>query len=235
MSSGSYSQAQTRSAARYVVFRSVMMLPVMLCMCVAHSAWALDIGSVQVNRVTESIVINGNGFTGATSFMLGGVAAPSVNISATQQLIPFGPEVASAVMWRGSYKLIGEDPGGTVEFSVYIADQIDDPAPPPPPPPGGVDCPCIAGWEASSIPKDNFTWCNYGTDGTQSYILGARDSFTISALFDPNDVFFDVGNPGNSTSICALDNGGSYTVAEPLVNQDQYDDCENWLWINICL
>lgn len=222
---------------RSVGFRRLAMLPALLLMCITSTAWALEIHSVQVDRISQKIIVKGSSFGGGTSFTLGGVSVPSTNISTTQQDIAFGSDVALAVSWRGSYKLIAEDGGGSVEFSVYIGKKINDPTPPPPPPPppGGPDCPCIPGWEASGIPKDNITWCTYGTDGTQSFILGTRDSFTISALFDPNDLFFDAGNPGNSTSICALGDSGSYTVAEPLVNQDQYNDCENWLWVNICL
>ncbi len=212
--------------------RWVLVLLATVSMALAPTAWALNVDSVQVDRGAEVIVIKGSGFDASLSLTLGGMPLPSSNISMTQQDIPFGPELAAAIMWRGSYKLIATDAGGSVEFSVYIRAAINDPTPPPP---GGSSCPCTPGWEASSIPKDNFSWCNYGVDGSQSYIIAPRDSFVISALFDPYDVFFDAANPGNSTSICVLQDNGNFTVAEPLLNQDEYDDCQQWLWVNICL
>ncbi len=212
--------------------RWVLVLLATVSMGLAPTAWALSIDSVEVDRGAQVIIIKGSGFDASLSLTLGGISQPSSNISSTLQEIPFGPALAAAIMWRGSYKLIATDVGGSVEFSVYIRAAINDPAPPPP---GGSSCPCIPGWEASSIPKDNFSWCSYGTDGSQSYIIAPRDAFVISALFDPNDVFFDAANPGNSTSICALQDNGNFTVAEPLLNQDEYDDCEQWLWVNICL
>ncbi len=223
------------AASRLALFGQALLLPAILCVCLVPSAWALEIGSVQVDRNVEKIIVKGSGFNGTTNLIVGGVSVPSNIIDDTLQEIPFGPELTSAMKWRGSYKLIVEDAGGSVEFSVYISERVVDPTSPPPPPPGGTTCPCIPGWEASGIPKDNFTWCAFDTDGTQSFTIGPRDAFVISALFDPNDVFFDAGNPGNSTSVCALEENGSYIVAEPLVNQNEYDDCENWLWKNICL
>lgn len=198
-------------------------------------AQALEIHSVEVDRAAEKVIVKGAGFAGATSFIFGGVPVPSTGVTASEQEIAFGPELATAAMWRGSYRLLAESGGDSVAFSVYIGEAINDPTPPPPPPPGGPDCPCIPGWEASGFPRDNFTWCTYGFDGNQSFIIGLRDSFTISALFDPDNIVFDAANPGNSTSVCALDDSGNYTVAEPVVNQDQYDDCENWFWSNVCL
>lgn len=211
------------------------MLAAALVLLMASNAWALTIDSVQVDRVAQKLIVKGSGFDGATSFTLGGVAVSTDNVSATELDIPFSPEVASAVMWRGSYKMIAD---GTIEFSVYIKAPIDDPAPPPPPPPpptGGTNCPCIAGWDASGIPKDNFTLCFYQVDGTQESTSGQRDSFFISTAFDPNNIFFDPVDPGNSISYCALHDGVSWTVAEPVVNQDEFDDCDHWLWINICI
>ncbi len=198
-------------------------------------ALALDIHSVTVDRTAQKVVVRGEGFSGATDFSFGGVPVPSTNLSASEQEIAFGPELGAAAPWRGSYRLLAESAGDAAGFSVYISEAIIDPTPPPPPPPGGPDCPCIAAWEASDFPRDNFTWCTYGADGNQSFIIGVRDSFTISALFDPDNIVFDAANPGNSTSICALDDNGAYLVAEPVVNQDQYSDCENWFWRNVCL
>ena len=211
------------------------MLSAALVLLMASNAWALTIDSVQVDRVAQKLIVKGSGFDVATGFTLGGVAVSTDNVSATELDIPFSPEVASAVMWRGSYKMIAD---GTIEFSVYIKAPIDDPTPPPPPPPpppGGTTCPCIAGWDASGIPQDNFTLCFYQVDGTQESTSGQRESIFISTAFDPNNIFFDPVDPGNSISYCALHDGASWTVAEPVVNQDEFDDCDHWLWINICI
>ncbi len=210
------------------------MVSAALVLLMASNAWALTIDSVQVDRVAQKLIVKGSGFDIATSFTLGGVAVSTDFVSATELDIPFSLEVALAIMWRGSYKMIAD---GTIEFSVYIKAPIDDPAPPPPPPPppGGTNCPCIAGWDASGIPKDNFTLCFYQVDGTQESTSGQRDSFFISTAFDPNNIFFDPVDPGNSISYCALHDGVSWTVAEPVVNQDEFDDCDHWLWINICI
>ncbi len=208
------------------------MVSAALVLLMASNAWALTIDSVQVDRVAQKLIVKGSGFDIATSFTLGGVAVSTDFVSATELDIPFSLEVALAIMWRGSYKMIAD---GTIEFSVYIKAPIDDPTPPPPPPPGGTTCPCIAGWDASGIPKDNFTLCFYQVDGTQESTSGQRDSFFISTAFDPNNIFFDPVDPGNSISYCALHDGVSWTVAEPVVNQDEFDDCDHWLWINICI
>jgi hypothetical protein len=212
----------------------IVMLPAALLLCMASAAWAVEIDSVHVDRAGLKISVKGSGFALSTGLTLGGVAVTNDFVSATQLDIPFGPGLASAVMWRGSYKLVAD---GTTEFSVYIREPIEDPAPPPPPPPppGGPDCPCIAGWDASGMPQDNVTLCFYQLDGTQESTSAQRGSYFISAAFDPNNIFFDPVDPGNSISYCALHDGTDWTVAEPVVNQDQFDDCDHWLWINICI
>ena len=216
-------------------FRRMVMLPTALILYMASDALALEVDSVQVDRVSQNIVVKGSGFDLSTGFTLGGVAVTTDNVTPTQLDIPFSVDVASAVQWRGSYKLVAD---GTIVFSVYIRAPIDDPTPPPPPPPpppGGTTCPCITGWDSSGIPKDNFTLCFYQVDGTQESTSGQRGSYFISAAFDPNNIFFDPVDPGNSISYCALHDGVSWTVAEPVVNQAEFDDCDLWLWINICI
>ena len=218
--------------------RSVFGLPSLftlgLGLCISMDVQASEVGSVVVDRAAGEIVIKGSGFTSPATITLGGLEVPAGSVTASQIDIPFSTEVATAVMWRATYRLSVD---GAADFSVYIKAAIDDPAPPPPPPPpsGGTDCPCIAGWEASAIPKDNWSWCNYGLDGTQDWIYANRDSFFISSAFDPNNIFFDPVDPGNSISYCALHDGTSWTVAEPVVNKEQFDDCEVWMWVKICI
>lgn len=201
-----------------------------LCVLVPGAAAAAEIHSVHVDREGERLLVRGSGFSGGTSFTLGGVAVPTANVSATELDIPFGAEIYSAVQWEASYLLVVD---GSIAVSVYIDDPIVDPGGDPPS--GGPDCPCIPGWSASGIPKDNFTWCLWGQDNNQLWMIGERDNWTISTAFDPTNIFFDPGNPGNSISYCALLDNNTYDVAEPVTNIDQYSDCENWLWINICL
>jgi len=199
------------------------------------AVFAQELHSVSVDRGNEKIVVHGSGFDGATAFTLGGVAVATANVTPTQLDIPFSEAVATAVQWRGSYRLVAND---TAWISVYIAAPIENPAdppPPPPPPPAGTDCPCIAGWEASGIPKDNWTWCTRYFDGTQESLSGQRDNWFISIALDPYDLYFDPVDPGNSVSYCVLHDGTNWTVAEPVVNRDQFDDCEHWMWLNICI
>ena len=54
-------------------------------------------------------------------------------------------------------------------------------------------------------------------------------------ISDPNNIYFDPSNVGNSVSACSLYDGSSYTTAEPIVNQEQYDDCYYKMIIDICL
>jgi len=227
-----YSRSQitvTRLVARRVI--ALFFGVLLLAPGVALSA---EIHSVHVDREGERILIRGSGFDLATSFTLSGLAVPTANVTPTELDIPFGTEIYSAVQWEASYRLIMD---GTDRVSVYIDAPITapPPPPPPPPPPEGPDCPCKTAWSSSGIPKDNFTWCYYGQDGNQLWMYGVRDNWTISTAFDPGNTFFDPVDPGNSVSYCVLIDNGSYSVAEPVVNVDQYSDCENWMWINICI
>jgi hypothetical protein len=200
----------------------------------AGNAWALGIDSVHVDRANERIVVRGEGFSGSTVFSLGGVIVATDNVTPTQLDIPFSADVAAAVQWRGSYRLIAD---GIASISLYVDARIEDPdpGPPPEPPPGGPDCPCIPGWEASDIPKDNWTLCYWNYDSQQQWISGQYGSLFISTAFDPYNIFFDESDPGNSISYCALHDGTGYTVAEPVVNQDQFDDCDAYMWSKICI
>lgn len=77
------------------------MFPAALVLCMASSAWAVTIDSVRVDRVNQKIVVKGSGFEVSTGFTLGGISVPTVNVSNTELDIPFGADIASAVMWRG--------------------------------------------------------------------------------------------------------------------------------------
>jgi hypothetical protein len=199
------------------------------------TALAQELHRVSVDRINDKILVRGDGFDGSTTFTLGGVSVSPANVTPTQIEIPFDTDVAAAVQWRGSYRLVAN---GSTWISVYIAAPIEapgEPPPPPVPPPAGTDCPCIAEWEASGIPKDNWTWCMRYFDGTQESLSGQRDNWFISVALDPYSLLFDPVDPGNSVSYCALQDGTDWTVAEPVVNRDQFDDCEFWMWMNICI
>jgi hypothetical protein len=216
--------------------RAWLLVAGLLLAAAAWPAFAQDIFSTRIDRENEAIVVRGASLDAVSVFTLGGIDVATAGVTPDQLEIPFSTDVASAVQWPGSYRLEA-DTGAWI--SVYAAAPIDAPSapppPPPPPPPGGPDCPCIAGWEASGIPKDNFTLCFYDYSSQQQWIAGQRDNWFISAAYDPFNLIFDPADPGNSISYCALNDGTDYTVAEPVVNQDQFDDCDYWLWIHICL
>ena len=65
--------------------------------------------------------------------------------------------------------------------------------------------------------------------------LSIYSSWTIVTAFDPNDISFDAGNPGDSISYCLLKDGVNYPIAEPVVNWDQFWSCYEYLWIKVCL
>jgi len=216
------------------VIRTLLWLLAFGCWIPAN-ALAQELHSVTVDGVNERIIVRGDGFDLSTTFTLGGVAVATANVTATELDIPFDTDVATAVQWRGSYRLVAND---SAWISVYFPAPIEapgEPPPPPPPPPGGTECPCLAGWEASGIPKDNWAWCTRYFDGTQESLSAPRDPWFISVAHDPYDLFFDPVDPGNSVSYCALHDGTDWTVAEPVVNRDQFDDCEHWMWLNICI
>ena len=225
-------QFKSSTARRIVLTARALACASMFCAGIASGA---EVNSVHVDRVGEKILVRGSGFVSGTSFTLGGVSVPTTNVTDSELDIPFGVEIYTAVQWEASYSLVVDS---AEHLSVYIAAPITEPPPPPPPPPppsGGPDCPCIADWSASDMPQDNFSWCYYGQDNNQLWMYAPRDNFIISTAFDPGNLFFDPVEPGNSISYCVLIDNGSYTVAEPVVNIDQYSDCENWMWINICL
>jgi hypothetical protein len=191
-------------------------------------AWAADLYSAHVDREAQKIILKGSGFGQSTTVTLGGVAVVKGNITNLELEIPFADEVYSAVQWEASYNLVVDD---TNRISVYIDSPILSP-----PPPGGLDCPCIADWEAAGLAPSSLS-CSDGIDGTQTFVFGIGGNTIISAAFDPNNIFFDENNPGNSLSFCALSQNNIYTVAEPVVNQEQYLDCADWIRVRstICL
>jgi hypothetical protein len=184
---------------------------------------AAEIYNARVDRENQIIIIQGTGFVPSTTVTLGGIEVPTANVVGTQLEIPFAAEVYSAVQWEGSYNLIID---GTERISVYIDAPIVAP-----PPPGGPDCPCTSGWNNAALLVDSFL-CGEGTDGSQSYFYGNSfdgNNWFISTAFDSNNIVYDDNNPGNAISYCALVQGNNYTVSEPVVNQEQFDDCQNWI------
>jgi len=197
--------------------------------------FAVELHSASVDRSGERIVVRGADFVGGTTFTLGGVAIPTANVTPTTLDLPFGSGIYSAVQWRGNYALVAD---GTERLSLYINAAILEPPPPPPPPPppsGGPDCPCIAGWDATGVSnQSDIVWCTDGEDGTQNYTTGSGSSWFFGLGWDPNNPYFDPVDPGNSISFCVAHDGISYTVAEAITNEDQYWDCYEHLWVNIC-
>jgi hypothetical protein len=188
-----------------------------------------------VDRAGERIIVRGAAFDGGTALTLGGVTVPTANVTPTTLDLPFDVDIYAAIQWRGSYALVAD---GTERMSVYIDAPILAPPPPPPPPPppsGGPDCPCIAGWDATGVSNQwDIVWCTDGTDGTQNYTTGAGSPWFFGLGWDPNNPYFDPVDPGNSISFCVAHDGAVYTVAEPVTNEDQYWDCYEHLWVNIC-
>jgi hypothetical protein len=201
---------------------------------VAPGARAVEIFSASVDLADQTIIVRGSDLDQVVQFMLGGVTVSTVNVTPDRAEIPLSTEVATIVQWRGSYRL---DADGAAYVSVYFSEPVEEPGepPPPPPPPGDPSCPCVTGWEQSGIPMDNWTWCVRYFDGTQESLSGQRDPWFISIAFDPFDLYFDPFEPGNSVSYCTLHDGTDWTVAEPIISQDQFDDCENWMWRYICI
>ncbi|MGR9036764.1 MAG: hypothetical protein ACU83O_09265 [Gammaproteobacteria bacterium] len=201
---------------------------------------------IEYDGMPPKIVVLGDELLNA-AFTLGGVSIPSSCIlfnSTTEQHIDFCTEVGTAVPFEGSFKL---EINSALEFSVYAEKAINAPAPPPPPPVNG-DCACVTGvstdgtgiWMQPPIPSDNFVWCPYDAPLPRPYtqqvwISGsftyASNSYTISALWDPNNPTYDPGNPGNSTSVCALrnDTTGTFTVHHPVSSEEQFDACFEWM------
>ena len=219
---------QRRAAAVHPIVAGIF-----IATCVAApQTLAAEIYSAHVDREGQRILVRGVDLDQAGGVTLGGVAVPFASSDPSELEIPFGTEVYDAIQWEASYNLVID---GTLRISVYIDGPIAAPPPPPEPPSGGPDCPCTAGWGASGIPKDNFTWCLWGQDGDQLWIYGNRDQYTISAAYDPTNIFFDPVDPGNSVSYCVLIESGSYTVAEPVTNINQYHDCEGWMFRKVCI
>jgi hypothetical protein len=196
---------------------------------------AQEIHSVSVDNANENIVVRGSSFAPSTELRFGGVLVANDYVDGNHLEIPFSEDLSNAAQWRGSYRLTADSSSW---ISVYISAPIPGPTPPDPGPgPGGPDCPCIGGWEASDVPRDFWFFCQRAFDGTQESLSGGHlDSpWFISIAHDPNNLFFDPADPGNSISYCAVNDGSDWIVAEPVTNRDQFDDCESWMWLNVCL
>lgn len=225
--------AQYRKHPAYLLSFSLMV-------CVSTDAMS-EIHSVLIDRDSSpgKLIVLGTGLDNA-QFGLAGISIPSSCVandpvsSDIRQDILFCTETALAIPAEGSYNLTVNS---TESFSIYIEKGIAAP----PPPPVSYTCPCTSAWEAPQIPQDNSAWCEEGVDGTQEWRTtlfwldssGRQD--VLSAAFDPNNVYFDPNNVSNSISFCSLYDGNNYTTAEPIVNQEQYDDCYAKLLRDICL
>lgn len=200
-------------------------------------ATSQEIYSIHVDRELEKIVVKGADLDLVTTVTLGGVTVvPTAPVAPTLMEIPFATEVYSAVQWEASYNLVLD---GNQRLSVYIASPIDAP---PGPPTGGLDCACIPGWEAyASLIADNWAYCQPLSDGNQVGYVASSDTalfpgptpWWLAVAYDadhPQD--FDYADPGSARSFCSLDvdADGTFEVAEPVTNIDQYNDCVDWLF-----
>lgn len=210
--------------------RQVAMLPAALFLCMASSgAWAAEIDSVQVDSANQKIIVKGGGFGPSTSITIGGVSVSSGYVSSSQLEIPFDPDGASAMMWRGSYKLVAD---GAVEFSVYVKAPIvaaPPPPPPPPPPPGGA-CPCES------------EWYDYGTLSSPNGFAGLGPScvqesrsgdFVTVQFYDEISpirtnywVLWTEWLPSEGSGYCELWQDGPYRT---LNSEDQFAACAAYL------
>jgi len=230
--------------------KSTQLAPILLVLSLfgATDAAAAIVDSVLIDDAgtPPKIIVTGFGLASA-DFKLAGIDIPAScisDISDTEQHIAYCAESASAVPGPGSYKLLIN---GITEFSIYAEQAIVTSAPPTPPPLSG-DCACVMGvstngsgqWLQPPIPSDNFTLCLWDAPLPQPYtqqvwISGsftyAFNTYTISALWDPNNPTYDPSNPGNSTSVCALHNDttGTYEVDHPVASEQQFDACFNWM------
>ncbi len=221
---------------RLIKFRKYAALLLSFSIFVSTQA-ASDINSVLLDYDTSpaKIIVLGTGLNNA-EFTLAGILIPSTcieNVSDTEQHILSCSETASAIPEQGSYNLLVN---GVELFSIFAENGFIAT----PPPPVSTTCPCTPAWEAQ-IPAGTLAFCYWGVDGTQEWITtqtwldGSNRQDVLSAAFDPNNIFFDTNNVGNSVSFCSLYDGSNYTTAEPVLTQEQYDDCYHKLMVDICL
>jgi hypothetical protein len=237
---------KNQSTSRILIFSALMLS----LFGVAEAATAA-VDSVLNDRAgaPPKVVVLGSGLSGAT-FRLAGTDIPAScinDVSDAKQHIGYCTEAASAVQGPGSYNLVIN---GLTEFSIYFEQAIVAPAPPTPPPLSD-DCACVMGisdggagqWLQPLIPSDNLVFCLWDAPQPppftqQVWILGsftyASDSYTISALWDPNNPTYDPSNPDNSTSVCALhnDTADSYEVHHPVASDQQFEACFDWMLRN---
>lgn len=196
-----------------------------------------DINSVLLDYENSpaKIIVLGTGLNNA-EFTLAGILIPSScvdNVSDTEQHILSCSETASAIPEQGSYNLLVN---GVELFSIYAENGIISV----PTPPVSSTCPCTPAWEAL-IPDGTLAFCYWGVDGTQEWITtqtwldGSGRIDVLSAAFDPNNIYFDTNNVGNSVSFCSIFDGSNYTTAEPVLTKEQFDDCFNKMIHDICL
>jgi len=173
----------------------------------------VEIYSVAVDRVSENIVVEGSGLSGAV-FSLAGTSVPASG-NDTQQVINFGAEVASVAIGAGNYNLLIDGANG---FSLYIDGPIVD---------SGLGfCPCDSVWSTVLASR---SWTDDGICiESGSEIAGnmtdpdSGTTLTIGAVFDPDN---------SSGSVCSLTETGplSSTLTSEPVNATQQADCAEYV------
>jgi hypothetical protein len=193
------------------------------------------VSAIQTDQAANQIRFIGSELTGIAVTVNGMSVGLDPVSDANTAVLDSVDLVGVIIIGMNSYTI---DAGASTLF--YSGFEVQAPPPPPPPPPLSTACPCIDGWEASGIKSHFYYWCTEYAAGTQKSFSGSPiestdPDFFISTGFDPNNIFFDPTDVGNSVSYCALHDGVSWSVGEPVQSWEQYDNCEDWMWINVCL
>jgi hypothetical protein len=203
--------------------------------CTVAAAAPAVVDSVTVDWLNQVVTVRGSNFTGATEFMLGGIATPlAVGYQTDTQVdLPFNSDMSGEVLSEGSYNLVVD---GNVVLAAYFEDQVIDPA--------ATGCPCATDW-ATAL---GGLWGSPQTDCYEIEGLLANDIADISGtvLSTPGDpgaypqypigASFYPGQPGDS--YCALvqvdDDATTTELANDRINEIQQEECATLLKAQVC-
>ncbi len=189
------------------------------------------VNSVQTDQEANQIRLVGSGLNG-------------INVSVNGTPISLGTDSTDSTAILNSAELVDVIFIGMNVFSVnggpavlfYSGFNVQTPPAPPPPGPISPDCPCLTGWKNAGLtPYADIFLCPESITGSKTTTTGIsytelHPGYSLIVSFDPNDNTFNSSDVVNSGSACGLHNGTSWIVAEPVLSQEQYDSCFNWLW-----